>query len=341
MEPPIGSPHRRRSSCHPRIFCFLAAFLVLIAVAACGLAAVPTQEPTAAPLPTAVSLPPLTPQATAIALPTLVPQPTVISLPTLTPQPTAIGLPAVTPLPTVVGLPTITPDAPREPGLVEEMAPVDGVAIEVTVSDPRQADLILVTGLPNACYSFGTYDLSRDEDTIRVRVTNVRPDDPSLMCAEIYGMVTSRIPLGPDIEPCATYRVIANGKSFSVQAIGPEVRCGDAAAGSGVQVEVEIGETVPISSDGLALTFLEVSEDSRCPSDVVCVWAGRATISINLQRDGSSRGDFRLTLGDGAAAPVVQREGYRIRLTALDPYPISTRPTSSDQYLAILTVSKS
>ena len=98
---------------------------------------------------------------------------------------------------------------------------------------------------------------------------------------------------------------------------------------------------MPIGSDGLALTFLEVSEDSRCPSDVVCVWAGRATLSINLQRDGRSLGDFSLTLGEGGAASVVKREGYRIGLTALEPYPISARPTSSGRYLAIMTVSKS
>ncbi len=249
-------------------------------------------------------------------------------------------MPTLTPEPTVIGLPAVTPDGPSDPGRREEPAPVESVAIEVTVSDPRQADLVLVTGLPNACYSFGTYDLTRDEDTIRVRVTNVRPDNPALMCAEVYRMVTTRIPLGPHIEPCAIYQVIANGKSFSVQAIGPNIRCRDSSAGPGAQVEVAIGETVPIGSDGLSLTFLEVSEDSRCPSDVVCVWAGRSTISVNIRRDGSSLGDFGLTLGEGAAAPVVEREGYRIRLTALEPYPISTRPTSSDQYLAILTVSK-
>ncbi len=234
MEPLIGPPRcRRPSRGHPGKLCFLAALPFLMAVTACGVAAVPSQGPTAAPLPTAISLPTLTPQPTAITLPTLVPQSTVVSLPALTPQPTAVGLPAVTPFPTVAGLPTITPDAPREPGQVEEPAPVERVTIEVTASGPGQADLILVTGLPNACYSFGAYQLSREDQTIRLGVTNVRPDDPGLMCAEIYRMVNTRIPLGPDIEPCATYQVIANGKSFSVQALAPNISCDDAAAGTG------------------------------------------------------------------------------------------------------------
>ena len=342
MEPLIGIPSfRHRGHTNPRLSSLILGFLSLmvVIVTACGPSAISTGVPTPAPLATARSLPTQTPQPTAISLSTLVPQPTVIGLPALTPQPTAIGLPAVTPLPTVVGLPTITPDAPGQPGLVEQPAPIESVAIEVTGADPTLANLISVTGLPNACYSFGAYDLSRDEDTIRLEVTNVRPADPELMCAQVYGMVTTRIPLGEGIVACATYQVIVNGKTFSVQALGPNVRCSDASAGT--SIEVGIGETVPIGSEGLALTFLAVSEDSRCPTDVVCIWAGRATILVSLRRDGSNLGDFSLTLGEGAAAPVVEREGHRIRLTALEPNPISTRQPTSDQYLAILSVTKS
>jgi hypothetical protein len=224
---------------------------------------------------------------------------------------------------------------------VEEPAPIESVAIEVAAPDSPQADLILVTGLPSACYSFGAYELSRDDDTIRLEVTNVRPDNPDLMCAMVYGMVTTRIPLGLGIQPCSTYRVIANGRTFLVPALGPNIRCSDASPGTAVEAKAGVGDTVPIGSEGLALTFLAVSEDSRCPTDVVCIWAGRATILVHIQRNGLSFGDFSLTLGEDAAIPVVEREGYGIRLTVLEPHPISTRPTPSYQYVANLTVSKS
>ena len=169
MEPLIGIPSfRHRGHTNPRLSSLILGFLSLmvVIVTACGPSAISTGVPTPAPL------------ATASSLPTLVPQPTVIGLPALTPQPTVIGLPAVTPLPTVVGLPTVNPDAPGQPGLVEQPAPIESVAIEVTGADPTLANLILVTGLPNACYSFGAYDLSRDEDTIRLEVNNLTPNPP-------------------------------------------------------------------------------------------------------------------------------------------------------------------
>lgn len=35
-----------------------------------------------------------------------------------------------------------------------------------------------------------------------------------------------------------------------------------------------------------ALLFRNVSEDSRCPSDVTCFWAGQITVGIDLFKDG-------------------------------------------------------
>ena len=36
------------------------------------------------------------------------------------------------------------------------------------------------------------------------------------------------------------------------------------------------------SLDGLALSFDEVIEDSRCPADVECVWEGRALVGLTI-----------------------------------------------------------
>ena len=34
------------------------------------------------------------------------------------------------------------------------------------------------------------------------------------------------------------------------------------------------GETALVGDDGLLVTFESVTEDSRCPMDAICVWAG-------------------------------------------------------------------
>jgi hypothetical protein len=236
---------------------------------------------------------------------------------------------------------TLTPQPTPEPPVVEEPAPIESVAIEVMAADPRQAELVVVSGLPNGCYTFKGHTMSRDGDTITVTVTNTRPDTPDLVCTEIYGMVTTRIPLTGDIEPCHTYTVIANGESHSAQAIGPHVSCSASSGPNDAEIRVGAGETVSIGDDGLMLTFLEVTEDSRCPSDALCVRAGQATVLLRFEKDGQELGEYRLSLGEGREDETVATiEGYTVKLVRLDPYPVSTSTTQPGEYVAYLNVSQ-
>lgn len=58
-----------------------------------------------------------------------------------------------------------------------------------------------------------------------------------------------------------------------------------------------IGETADLGG-GLTVRPLEVLEDSRCPANVTCVWAGRLRLRANVS--GASR---ELTLGEPLATP--------------------------------------
>lgn len=93
---------------------------------------------------------------------------------------------------------------------VEVLAPIESVEVLIMESFPPQYMLVVVSGLPNACVSFGDYNVTRDGDTIRVEVINSEPADPGVACAEVYGMVETRIPLGIDFESGKTYTVVVN-----------------------------------------------------------------------------------------------------------------------------------
>lgn len=43
-----------------------------------------------------------------------------------------------------------------------------------------------------------------------------------------------------------------------------------------IVAKIHLGETVVF--ENVSVTFLKVIEDSRCPSDVTCVWAGQAKV---------------------------------------------------------------
>src|SRR5262245_3093654 len=59
-------------------------------------------------------------------------------------------------------------------------------------------------------------------------------------------------------------------------------------------VAAKIGETADLGG-GLVVRPLAIIEDSRCPSNVQCIWAGRLRVRANVSGD-----DVELTLGEPA-----------------------------------------
>lgn len=48
------------------------------------------------------------------------------------------------------------------------------------------------------------------------------------------------------------------------------------------------GQTATVKGTDARITFKRVLEDSRCPVDVTCVWAGDAKIEITISRNGAA-----------------------------------------------------
>jgi hypothetical protein len=89
-------------------------------------------------------------------------------------------------------------------------------------------------------------------------------------------------------------------------------------------------------SDGLKVTFNSVPNDSRCPMDAICIWAGDAIVKVALsQSDGNMAERDVHTDTNGAQAAYLS---YSIKLVTLAPYPRSDRPIRPEDYLATLVV---
>jgi hypothetical protein len=102
------------------------------------------------------------------------------------------------------------------------------------------------------------------------------------------------------------------------------------------QFELAVGQTAQIQGTAVSLRFGGVGEDSRCASDVQCVWAGNALVRLTLgSADGTpSEGALNTTL-DPKQTLIA---GYTIRLVDLKPYPRSTRKISPNEYVATFEV---
>lgn len=84
-----------------------------------------------------------------------------------------------------------------------------------------------------------------------------------------------------------------------------------------VPFSLSAGQTAVLKKDQLQVTFMGVSEDTRCPIDTVCIQAGNATISIRAQQEGKDARTLSLTLTDDPHAVVY--EGFSIDAQELEP----------------------
>jgi len=105
----------------------------------------------------------------------------------------------------------------------------------------------------------------------------------------------------------------------------------------GQEFDVRIGETAAIADEPLTVTFEQVVEDSRCPANTTCVWAGTAVIRLGLRVGETARGTVNLqTLSEAEAEAVFQK--YRLRLVRLAPTPRDSSRIPAEQYVLTLTV---
>ncbi len=99
----------------------------------------------------------------------------------------------------------------NDTGLVQVTAPIESVEVLILESFPLHYNVVVVSGLPNACATSAGYRIDRQDATIALEVLNWKPADPGVACAEIYGTVRTTIPLGSDFESGRTYTLVVNG----------------------------------------------------------------------------------------------------------------------------------
>ena len=95
-------------------------------------------------------------------------------------------------------------------------------------------------------------------------------------------------------------------------------------------VVVEEGQRVALPAFETTLRFVEKTEDSRCPANVVCIWEGEVKVLLEAIRSGQGSASFEM-IGfvdvdgnDPSGEPGVRHDalGLRFTLERVDPYPL-------------------
>lgn len=108
-------------------------------------------------------------------------------------------------------------------------------------------------------------------------------------------------------------------------------------ANLGKEFTLSVGQMTGVQGLG-PVVFVGVKEDSRCPSDVTCIQAGRAVVVLRV---GTVGNEVTLISGPASAGEATATvDGYEIRLISVNPYPKSTTPIKPNEYRATLVVTQ-
>jgi len=106
----------------------------------------------------------------------------------------------------------------------------------------------------------------------------------------------------------------------------------------GVAFSLPVGKTAALRGSATRLTFNQVREDSRCPLDVVCVWAGDAKIEVVMTRNGAGAESRVLSLTPPNNE--ARLGNLHIRFVGLAPYPAASSGNAPRAYVAEFVVNE-
>lgn len=89
---------------------------------------------------------------------------------------------------------------------------------------------------------------------------------------------------------------------------------------------------------GLKIRFISVVEDSRCPENANCVWAGNAKVKVEVTSRRLGRKIFEMNTFSGPKGN--QFDGYAINLESLSPGRKTSDPIRPSAYRATIWVSR-
>jgi uncharacterized lipoprotein YajG len=104
----------------------------------------------------------------------------------------------------------------------------------------------------------------------------------------------------------------------------------------GKEVALSIGQQAVITAENVTVVFKDITQDSRCPSDVVCVQAGQVNVVLDLTINGESSSSELM----GRMEVTSQQIGEYIFTFSVTPEPVSTKQIQKSEYRLHLTVTE-
>jgi hypothetical protein len=109
---------------------------------------------------------------------------------------------------------------------------------------------------------------------------------------------------------------------------------GGATATLDAPIQLEPGQSVQLEAARFEVTFNSIASDSRCPSDVACVWAGEVLVLLAIRNEGRTT---QHAVKETQSATV---GGYRVTVLQVLPARKSTGPIAAADYRVTLKITR-
>jgi hypothetical protein len=101
-------------------------------------------------------------------------------------------------------------------------------------------------------------------------------------------------------------------------------------------VQLAPKEQAAYGPQGLTVEFVRVVEDSRCPKDTTCVWAGEVKVEVATRVGSAAPVPHEIKAGESATV-----DAFQVMIVNVQPEKLSTREIPQAEYRITVKVEKS
>ena len=120
--------------------------------------------------------------------------------------------------------------------------------------------------------------------------------------------------------------------------LAPACAAADVKVNPGQEFQLKVGDKVSVSGEDLAIQFVRVTQDSRCPTGATCIQAGQVDCEVYLTQEGHIYLVTLTQLGS-STQNVAENLGYRFVFNVL-PYPELGKDNHFEDYTLVLKVTR-
>jgi hypothetical protein len=100
-------------------------------------------------------------------------------------------------------------------------------------------------------------------------------------------------------------------------------------------IQLAPGQSAEFAAEKLEVKFVDIAEDSRCPSDVTCLWAGEVIVRLTIRIDGRTQ---ELSIKETQSRAV---DSYAVSVLEVLPARATSQPIAPVDYRVTLKVTRS